>query len=580
MLSKKHLWWAGAIAVYTLIIGYLFRHILFNIDSQLYDWNDYPLMVWIIDQHLDHIMRGEWTQLFQSNMFYPFKDSLLFSDLLLPSTFIVLVVRLFTSNLITAFNITFFITLLLNFIASWVLWRKTWQGPLLVLATFGTALMPFVIVNMSHFQMITLWPFLLGFAQLLNNKQGKWQPVWLGIWTSITFVSSVYLAIFLMYCTGIWLLVQWLAERKTLMHDWKKWTIWLGLFVVTVLALAGPFMYRYYQVRQFYDAQRSYEEYANYSASVFDYFSSASYTSVISTTPLVAQFNKLLATSVGGFSPTYILLILASFSLVFFQCKKPLRMGLGLPVTRSTVFFGILLLSGFIFSLGPRLRVGSVYIGPPLPYAVLLDFIPLFEPIRATARWVMLTNIGVLFFALLGLEKLLKFFPKKLAQIIIGLVLIIYFAEILPVHAKYELVNQDRLVATHLADLCDEEKVLLEYPFDYEPFRDGRDLYLKLQHWTSISLDATAHDCRVVNGYSGFSPKDYDRFYNELDEVLNASQSAAIPDLLEQRDVDLLRIHTEKLTATQSATLETWQTETGFETVFEGEGERVVEVVE
>ncbi len=580
MPTKKNLWLAGSLLLFALVVGYLFSPILFNLSTQLYDWNDYPLIVWIIDQHLDHVLAGNWGQFFQSNIFYPFQDTLLFSDLLLPSALIALPIYLVIPNIITAFNITFFITLLLNFIASWHLWRKTWDGPLLSLAAFVTALMPFVIVNTSHYQMITLWPFLFGFSHLLNNKWGKWQPFWLGFWTSVTFVSSVYLSIFLMYCIGIWALVQLLAEREDFAKNWKTWLRWGSIFVLTVAVLAGPFMYKYYAVRQFYDAKRDFGEYVNYSASIFDYVSNSSYQSVLSNTALFQRWNRLLATAAGGFFPTFILSALAVWNFVIFKKKKPLQFGIGLPMNRSTLFFLALAISGLIFSLGPRLRVGSVYIGPPLPYAVLLKFIPIFEPIRATSRWSLLFFIGVIFFALLGLKKVLKKIDVKWHAPVIGLVLLVYFAEALPVNRTFEPATPERAISTHLKPLCDDASVLLEYPILYNPYGDGRGIFMMLQHWTGIVIDATDHNCNVVNGYSGYSPDAYNEYHISVDESLNTTNTEAFQELLEKRNVELLRIHTEKLTATQSGTLSEWREKTNAEEVFESEDEIIYAVGE
>lgn len=576
MFSKTNIWRIATFAVYTLVVCFLLWPIITNLSTQLYDWNDYPLLVWVIDQHITHILQGEWGQFFQSNIFYPFQDTMLFTDLLLSQAVIALLVYLVVPNTIFAFNITFVVTFFLNFAASWVLWRKRWQGPLLALAVVGTSLSPFVLINLDHFQLISLWPFLLGLSQLINNKGKKWQPVWLGIWTSITFISSVYLAIFLIYCTGVWLVIQIISERKHLSQQWKHWASWIALFSITVSILAGPFMVKYYQVRQSYDAKRSYEEYVNYSASVFDYVSTKPNQSFVSNISVVKRWNALLATSAGGgYFPTVILSVLMCCSFVLIRRKKPSQIGIGMPFTKESMFFLCLLVSGFLFSLGPRVRVSSIYVGPPLPYEILLKLVPLFEPIRVTARWALLFFIGVLFFALLGLEKILKKVPQKWHFVVVAFVLAIYFAEVLPLGRVYEPATAARLPSNHMATLCEEKQVLLEYPIEYSPTGSAEDIFVKLQHWTKIVLDATEHSCNVVNGYSGFTPKDYNRYHHELDAAVEQQQLEKITELLREREVELLRLHTDKLTATQSATFALLEEELQAEKLFNSDTEQI-----
>ncbi len=626
MSSLQKLWYSYAelwlsLLLTAVVCFILFRPIITDLSGQLYDWNDYPLMVWIMDQHLDHWQTGEWGSFFQSNIFAGNPDSLLFTDLLLPSAAMGWVISWFTPDRIATFNLVFLLTWLLNAVAAWQLWRKLWRGPQLVLAAFVTTFMPFVVVNTSHYQMITIWPFLLGLSQLVNMKMDLFtgdkrlnptslakSAFWLGIWISITFVSSVYLAVFLMYCIGIWTLVQLAFEGKQLRKNWRAWALWMGVLVGVVAILAGPFAYKYYQVKSYYQVDRPLEEYINYSAGILDYFSNAHYWSILTTQPQMQRWNTLIATSAGGYFPGFVLTALAGCSLMIITKRKPVRWGVGLEVNRASVFFLVLLLSGVLFSLGPRLRVGAVYVGPPLPYAVLLKFVPLFEPVRAVARWSFLVSLGMVYFAMIGLERLLRHKQAVGREwlVVVGL-LLVFSLELLPLKRPYQPASPQQHIEPHLAELCsidqDEEGVvLLEYPFTYNPYGDARGIFEMLQHWTGVVLDATSHNCRVINGYSGFFPPEYQEYEAAVagvlsreagPEVLEDSQSesdsityptstpsrtAVFRRLLNGHDVGLLRVHTAKLTATESATLQSWAEEYGAESVFNSDQEVIYAV--
>ncbi len=566
-------------SIVLVIISVLFLPIFMNLSGQLFDWNDYPLIVWIIDQHIDHISSGTVHLLFQSNMFSGFRDSLLFSDLLLPTAFLTGMVSILGVDRVAAFNFVFFTTWLLNTYAALFMWRKIWSGPQLVASVLFTVFMPFVVINLSHFQLIALWPFLFALSLLFEAQRSWKQAFWLGVWTSITFVSSVYLAVFLLYIIGVWHLVEVLNGRSQLASLVGIYSMWLAVFIATVLVLAGPFVLQYYQMREFYHAERAYSEYVNYSAGLLDYVSSSSYFSIFSSVPWIQHWNATIASSAGGFFPGVVLLGLSLASLTFSKKSRPLQYGVGMVVNRRSVFFAILVISGFVFSLGPRLKIGTVYVGPPLPYSVLLKFVPLFEPIRAPVRWQLLLSIGLVYFATEGLGKLLQLQSTKSRKWVITCMAVgFFFLELLPVYRPIQPPGVGQVIDQHLVPLCKDAPVLLEYPITHNPYGDHRGIVQMLQHWTGSTLDAIVHDCRVVNGYSGYFPAEYTQYENRVREALESGDVGGFATALQDRGVQLLRIHTEKLTASESATLAEWADLSEPEQVFQSQYETMFSI--
>ena len=145
---------------FLFLFGFVFRELLFNISTHLYDWGDGPYIIWVIFQNIQKIKSLDFLHFFDTNAFYPHKMTLLFSDILLPQSLIALPFSLIIKNPIFVFNIVFFITFIFNYCGAFLLWNKLFKNTLL--AFFGSLLVvfsPFFHLQLGHFQMMSYWPF-------------------------------------------------------------------------------------------------------------------------------------------------------------------------------------------------------------------------------------------------------------------------------------------------------------------------------------------------------------------------------------------------------------------------------------
>jgi hypothetical protein len=543
-------------AIITAVVFVVYRMLLLNITTHLFDWNDYPLLVWILDQHIDHFRSGQWGQIFQSNIFYPFTDTLLFSELLLPTSAIGLVLSFFTPNRLLVQNILFFLAFYLNGLAAIHLWKRFFTKWVFVAVTLFTVFSPFVILNVGHFQLLHLWPFLFGFSFLLSKDWSLKNATTVGFWIALTFVSSVYLSIFLMFAAGVWFFTHFLfiwKDKKALFTT----TRWFIVLMLASVLLISPFAYRYFEMRNRYEAKRPYHEYVTYALSPFDYLSSGNYRSVVSSLPPIRWWNVRVPTKSAGHFPGFILSFLAISSFVtVVAVKKERRVGFTLPVSIETVYFFLLGLAGFVFSWGPRLKLTNTDVGMLLPYSIFLKTIPLFEPIRATGRWSFLFFLALAFFAGYGLQNVIL--PRLKARkqtLFIGLCVVIFFLEVLPISQKTEARSYFEGSFPVLQEACKESAVLLEYPITYNPTGDIRGIIPMLQHWSSIVYIASEHNCRSINGYSGLFPPDYTRFESAITTAFNQGSVASVSALLSERGVQLFKVDADLLTATEASTL-------------------------
>lgn len=538
------------------LVAFIFRSLVTNISTNLSDWLDYPLMVWIINQNLDHIKGFQLNSFFESNIFYPHHGTLLFSDLLIPPTILALIFNLFSSNQILVFNLVFFSTIFLNIWASWLFWGVLFSDKrLLFFGTLITAFSPFFFLSLGHFQMVNLWPFLFGLHFLFKEKFSIKNALIIGSMISLEFLSSVYLGIFMLIAISVWYLLKISSQyfrgkviSKILTH---------GVAVlVTFILTSGFFIFKYIQIKQDYGIIRDPSEYVTYSAHITDFLFTNHYNSVVSSlypSKLWNSFNKHTIGESGAF-PGIALLLLALFGMFKIIKEKKLPF-LSLNLSYYNCYFIILIILGFLFSLGPRFSANGIYLGVPLPYYPVQKFVPIVEPVRANARWIFLLFLGLSYFALLGLQKLIA--KTKLGKIFVMFLSILVLLETAPINKLTGKKEYYPLVYKKIEEICLEDpKVLLEYPMSR--FIMHNNIIENLTYRSQLQLASIKHKCSLVNGYSGYIPKEYEEYESTLFWAIEKKDENLFWKLLTDKRVKFFKLNKDSLYEDRVKLIESW----------------------
>lgn len=537
MLKKLNRSFIIYLTISSLLFIFIFRDLVFNISTNLIDWRDYALLVWVINHFVDVIKNLEFNNIFNGNSFYPLKGTLLFSDLLWPQTIISLFFSVFTKNIVTQFNLTFLSTLLLNSISIYLFWKTIFKKQTNILfASFLTNFSPFFFLQLSHFQMISYWPFFFALSYLFKNKKNLKDNLFVGLFLSIQFYAAVYWAIFLLTVIGIYFLVQ-LIRKKEFVNILKS-IITIGVFF---LILVGPILFKYLQVKKAYKINRNYSEYVNYSAQMSDYFFNGSYHSFISDSKIFGKINRLNHHSIGEIagSPSLVVIFLSLIGILIIQKNKE-QLFFSVSIKEKDLFFLLLTLTGLIFSLGPRLSFNGNYLAIPLPFSLALKYLIIFDPIRATARFSALFYIGLIYFSVKGLSKLSNKINIK-NFLIMPLALVIFLLEIVPINYRTESNQYYPKVYKEIEKECANDKVLLEYPFE----QDNKDsnIVTNLKYKASQLPASLNHRCNLVNGYAGFDPQEYSNYIINFNTALRATDSALLVDTITQKDIDFIKVN-------------------------------------
>jgi hypothetical protein len=507
------------------------------------DWRDYPTIDWMIFQNVSKLTTLNFNGYFDTNAFYPYKNSLLFSDLLLPQAIIETPFYLLTHNVILSFNIVFFITFILNYFATFLFWRQIFKKNFL--AFFGslfTIFSPFTHLEISHFPMLSFWPFFFSLYFILKSRTNteRRNLVFAGIFLAIQFLAAAYLSFFLMLIIILFYSIEILRTKDKRIHLIRNLSIILIVFVL----LDGYFIKNFIDTKKLYNISHELKENVTYSAHLSDYLFTSHIDSILHQSLLAEKWNNFNKNTMGGQASFPGLLLFTLFIFSLFEVKKiQNKLVFKLDINNEQLFFLILLIVGFLSSLGPRINFNGAYAYIPTPYNLILKIVPLVqEEVRAPSRWYFLFIIAVVYFALQTIKRLQM---KINIRLLSAILLLLFFLEYLPTNItthseKYIDSNQFTL-----KNLCLPKKlVLLEIPVTH--LNAYPDIITGLNYISKVQLASTYHQCYLVNGYSSYDMPHLYALSNVLYRAIIDNNSDIFMKELKKSKADVVKFNTEQ----------------------------------
>lgn len=528
--------------VFLALLFLIFRNLILNLSTNLPDWLDYALMVWIVFQNTSKIISLNFSNFFDTNAFYPHQNTLFFSDTLIPQSLIFLPFQLLTGNLILSFNIVFLLTFVLNYISAFLLWKQIFKDNLT--AFIGSLLIvfsPFFHLEFAHFQSLSFWPFLFGLYFIFKNEQTKniSNLLFAGFFLAIQFLAGAYLAVFFASTIIIFYLIKFLTGEK-LIPLLKNGVIIFGVFAI----LDGIFIKGYLDTQKAYQIKRDIREYITYSAHLSDYVFTTRINSSLHQLPIIEKWNQFDKNHLDGKAafPGFLLTSAALAGLLTLAKRKG-KILLALTLDKQKAFFISLVIIGFLFSLGPRLNFNGNYAHIPLPYNLVLKTTPFIEAVRVPSRWSFLFYFALVYFGLTYLKKLNLSQPKP---ILLGVISILLLLEYVPpnLSTHYEQYINEKY--TILKNICGVKKqALLEIPVTHLDVVQG--IGEGVNYISKVQLSSTYHGCNLINGYSGYDlPAIFDLRDGLYKAIENYDTETFIAQL-KKNQVDILKINQEFL---------------------------------
>jgi hypothetical protein len=445
-----------------------------NGDAQLNEW----ILAWVA-----HALPRTPFHLFQTNIFYPAKDTLAFSEPLIVPAVLGAPMAWLGGSPVLVFNLMVMAGFALTAFSGYLLmfaWTRDRAAALLTGSTF--AFNTHTLTRLAHVQGLHLYGLplaLLATDRLITTARTR-DAWWLALWMTVMAYTSGYLLIFGAVTVGVALLAR--------APEWTERARSVGSrFALARLAPAAaivPLWLPYHRVATEQGMVRSLAATSDFSATPGGYLAASGR---IHLATWSARFFK---DPVDSFFPGVVVLTLAVVA-VSYASRRDAR-----PDTltrRRIVMLSAIAVTGFVLSLGPRTPA----------YGWLYQIFPPMRGLRAAARFGNLFLLGMSALAGFGLAQLrARAQPHgagvRQPAILAAILIAVANVESLRAPFEYQRFTGTPRLYTLLAD---EPRVVLAEV----PFYPRQAIFENAEY----VLNSTAHWRPLMNGYSGYTPASY-----------------------------------------------------------------------
>ncbi len=530
-----------ALAVFFLSAIYITYPLVFHMGTLATGTGDELLIAWTHNWVLHALLTNPFS-LFEANLYFPYHNTLAYSDLYLTTSLLAAIPIAIIGQPIVANNFTIIFSLILLGFSTYLLsfyLTKNYFASLVagVLVVFS----PVVLDKTVHIQILAIeWvPLaLLAFFHFLKSRKTRYLLLSLLFFLLQTYTSFLpgYFILFSYVIIFIYQMVN--KNKKTLQLITKKNTFSIILAFLVILPIVIP----YFQVAKEFSYARDIRDAVHFSLEPEDLLYPSIYTrmqDVLLTLPFnqVSQNNEFKP---GFPGVVFGMLILVAFGYYIKHFK-----------TNGKLLhpFITIALTGVTLSLGPVLHLGRQTVHVPfvipLPYSLFYYLIPGFQGFRNSARWELLFILAMAIVIAIVLDKLLKKHSFHFKSIIYCILIIGCVWEFKgPMHfvslpQKQNFPKEYQWLTTTPQDTAYIELPVYNwYMWPYTKHEIWREYY------------STIHFRKAVNGYSGFSPPPWQKMIVNTLADFPSNQTIAE---LKKREVNYVLIHKDEYTVLHNA---------------------------
>ncbi len=549
--------WAIVIgfSILTLIMLY---PLSLNLTTMVPEPSDPLLNVWRMQWNVHAFLGGPaaLADLFNTNIFYPFPLTLVYSEHFLMITAQALPFLLLADSHLVGLNLSVLFTFILSGYGMYLL-MTSWTGNRWAGLVAGVlfAYSPQRFGQINHLELlVTQWlPFTLLALHWTLTRSGWRYPFLFGLFFNLQALSDIHYSFNLALACSLLLVIYTIFGRVR----WRGslWTA-AALIIGVTLLLNWPVWRMYLRFSDLMGAIRTPGEVRVYSAALTDYLTALPHNFLYGWTfgrwqTEGHQFQPLMPVGLSGL----LLAIMALLPLLKGLIKGRTHQNRNHKVfytIPSILFLLLLTLLAFLLSFGLNENALGPNLAPILkysPYFWLYDNLFIFQGIRVPGRYSILTVVALSALAAWGVVQLstiiTKLKPPQLSTINYQLstISLLLITLILLESWSAPLVGPEFLVGEDIPPVYDwvvqktpPDAVILELPFQgaseflYE--------YYASHHWRPIS-----------NGGTGFTPP----IYKELRQWFNAFPDPRSVDVMQQIGIEYVILHS------QTYTPEDWQ---------------------
>ncbi len=465
--------------------------LILHLNNYVLNINDGLLNTWMLNWTTHSISTGLKGILnyYHANIFFPYQYTFAFSDLHLPVGILVAPFILLTGEPLVGYNLAIILGLILNAFSTYLLMKRiTNLVQISFLIGFVFSFSPLHLGFIVHQQVFHIWLPVFSLYFLLANRK---------ILFSLFFLLST-----LMYVLNFYILLFAAIIYAFIFHKFRT----ILSFLLISVGITIPFLLPYYFISHTFHYVRPLKDTIHFSLYLPELFNIASTSRLMNILPTFPTINAYF---IGLSGSVLILWMLVSRS------RKLLLLG---KLKASWLFFLVLGIVSFVLALGPGLHVvrETVHVGPiplvPLPYMLFYYLIPGFRGFRTPSRWVDIMFLSFMLAAGILLRKRIS------VKIIFCLALLTLLEIQFPFH--YYRVPSVKQFPPEQIWLKDNYQgaPLIQLPIyrwdDPSPKPDPGRIHLSttgVGEETLREYYSTIHWHPMYNGYSGFSPKEWEQ---------------------------------------------------------------------
>ncbi len=497
LLSKNIFSHIGIACLFAFISIFITYPLVLHIGDYTSGMGDELILSYIQNYVINALFHHPFT-LFNAPHFFPYSNSLAYSDSLITSSLLLSFPAWFFHQPIAIHNLTLLFSLTSLSYSVYLLTNYIVKDKIVaVLAGFLVIFSPVTLDKYIHLQVLFIFFVPLSiyfFLRFLEEKKLKLFILCL-ICFDLQTLNSFLPGYFIAFSLVTIFLVFILTSRQNIREYVSKKSM---LALVCSLIILLPFILPYYQVASEFSYSRDIRDSIHFANQPEDFLFSSQFTKLSSfLTNFWHRDSYPKSISFKNGFPGIVLLGLSLTSLIYiFNNRRKLDY--------KIISLSLIACVGFILSLGPFLHINRHTIHHPfpipLPYALFYYLLPGFNGMRNSARWEELFIIGASIGGTVILHHIIKKYSSSIRLIIVGVLMGIIIGEYTP--------------SITFQSLPEVKNFPLEYEYS-KTLPDARIIEMPIYNWNMSPYAGQEYIRQYysingfqkrMNGVSGFSP--------------------------------------------------------------------------
>lgn len=511
-----------------LSVCFITRPLIFHLSRYTFGVQDELLITWIMNWNI-HAAHTNIFSLFNTNSYYPYLNTLAYSDTHFIASIIGFIPKIFLQEPIVVYNtVIIFALSSLAFCTYYLVFRLSKNIPASIVAGTLVSFSSYTLSKFMHPQLLLIFfvPLsILFFIRFFETKQYRFLLLCCLCFLLQTY-NSFLPGYFILFSIGV--MVVGYRHACTLQIFNKKNV--LTVFITGLLLV--PLIKPYLDVSKQFSYVRDIRDSIHF-ANRIEYTFYPSNRTNLNSFLLHTIYNHDTGPYFydGYISLSFYILLFGVLIYLFFKNRRKIH--------RHIITFLFIGLGSWLISLGPALQWrGHVIKWPfiiPLPYAVFYYLVPGFNGLRNSARWEMLMLLSLSVVIGLGLSIFFSKVSSKISWAITITVIILTLWEHSVPFQFYPLPQQRDFPSEYqyLAAISPSDSVLETPWYSWEMLPYSHDEQLRLYY-------STVHYRNLVNGASGFSPPSW---VNDARWFAKNFPNRASIQYLKKRNVRYLIVH-------------------------------------